>query len=56
MTELERLELVLRRVHDRLDKTTRFAASGETYLLKKIIEELSDENAEVEFHRMTKRA
>ena len=47
MTELERLELVLRRVHDHLDKTTRFAASGETYLLKKILEELTTENIKV---------
>jgi len=44
MTELERLELVLRRVFVRLDKTPRFGASDELHLLKKIIEELTAEN------------
>jgi hypothetical protein len=44
VTDLERLELVLRRVHDRLDRTTRFGASSELYLLKKIIEEVTAEN------------
>ena len=44
MTDLERLELVLRRVHDRLDRTTRFAASDYLYVLKCVIEELTKEN------------
>lgn len=44
MTELERMELVLRRVHDRLEKTSRFGVSDELYLLKKILEELTIEN------------
>lgn len=47
MTDLERLELVLRRVHDDLDKTTRFAASSELYVLKKIIQALTAENNEL---------
>jgi hypothetical protein len=44
MTELERLELVLRRVSDALSKTTRFGVSDELYVLKRIIEELTSEN------------
>lgn len=44
MTELERLELVMRRVHDALDKTPRFVVSDELYVLKKLIEELTTEN------------
>jgi hypothetical protein len=47
MTELERLELVLRRVCDRLDKSTRFVASDELYMLKVVLEELTNENIRV---------
>jgi hypothetical protein len=44
MTELERLEAVLRRVHEHLSRTTRFAASDELHLLKLIIQGLAEEN------------
>jgi len=44
VTDLERMELVFRRVHDQLDKTPRFGASDELNVLKKIIEEITAEN------------
>ena len=47
MTELERLELVLRRVHSDLSKTSRFAVSDGLLVLKCIIDELSKMNADV---------
>jgi len=47
MTDLERLELVLRRVHSDLRKTSRFAVSDELLVLKCIIDELSKMNADV---------
>ena len=47
MTDLERLELVLRRVHSDLNTTSRFAVSDELLMLKCIIDELSKMNADV---------
>jgi hypothetical protein len=40
MTDLERLELVLRRVHSDLNKTPRFATSDHLVVLRQIIREL----------------
>ena len=47
MTELERLELVLRRVCDGLERSSRFTVSDELYVLKKFLDELTTENIKV---------
>ena len=44
MTELERLELILRRVHSDLSKTPRFAVHDTMYVLERIIKELAKYN------------
>ena len=44
MTDIECLELVLRRVYADLDRTPRSGASDELHVLKRILEELMQEN------------
>jgi len=55
VTDLERIELIFRRVHDQLDKTPRFGASDELIVLKRLIEAIAIENNSL-LHEKKKRA